>query len=447
MTGPRFRLGSQLPLFNDVDAGFRVTRFDGWWGVAQPRAELVPSGAGPGAVAVGPWDDSEAYYLLAGIISETDRAQLHTYRRQLTAALPGDTDVAVEVLDADDVDLQAFVRLYDRPTLDILGPSLVFEFPLVATDPHKYSLTPLTGVMGVFTGSDWFRVYSNPIPNTSYEADVTGWPNLTNCTVARSTAQAFEGGASMEMTASSAAAMTAKTATGTSGFAVVKHDSYTFSARFRAAATARSCRVVVEWFTGAGASISTSTGTSVTNTTTGWTEATVTAAAPATAAFGAVGVEVLAPANAEVHFVDKVVGPWGRVYAVDTVPTPDLFYRTYEQAQDASDFPPAVVLTSAGDTTSRRLTVSVTGPVTLGDWHLLNEATGARLWVDLSLLSSQTVVFDCLRQTAELNGADITNLVFGDFLTLEPGSNTYRLVSGTESAGFAQITDALAAYR
>ena len=86
-----------------------------------------------------------------------------------------------------------------------------------------------------------------------------------------------------------------------------------------------------------------------------------------------------------------------------------------------------------------RVTVTVTGPLDEGDWFLLHENTGQRLWVDLSLTADQTVEFDCYQQTATLNGNAIDTNVFGDFLTLEPGENTYRLVTGTDSAGSATV--------
>lgn len=99
----------------------------------------------------------------------------------------------------------------------------------------------------------------------------------------------------------------------------------------------------------------------------------------------------------------------------------------------------AAVLVCEGDATSRRLTFAVTGPLNEGDWFLLHEQTGDRLYLDRALTATQTVTFDCYRQTATLNGNSVDTEVFGDYLTLLPGSNTYRLISGTETAGSATV--------
>jgi len=152
---------------------------------------------------------------------------------------------------------------------------------------------------------------------------------------------------------------------------------------------------------------------------------------------------------------------WFRSYVLDTAPSPDQAYRTYSldvtpnpdrgyrqhiQAQDPNAAAPALLLTSDGDVGSRRVTVEVTGPLTQGDWHMVNELTGDQLFADLGLVAGQTVVFDCFNQRATLNGTSVDSLVFGDYLSFEPGANTYRLVAGNQSAGFATVT-AFAAYK
>lgn len=304
MSVPSIRVGD-LPDFSAGDPQWRCTGVDGWYDGAVPRAEMFPNGAGPGATPVGPWDDAEAYYLFRGAIIADDRATLHQRRRALLEALPSDETVSFTVLDDDDVDLQAFVRRYDKPTIELVtGNLLTFQIPLVAFDPLKYAAESLDGSMGVFTGDTWFRsdfLDTAPTPDEGY-----------------------------------------------------------------------------------------------------------------------------------------------RVYTLDSGTT---YYRTYTQETSVGVFQPAAVLTSEGDATSRKLTIAVTGPLTQGDWHLVNEATGDELWADLSLSAGQTIVFDCYTQRATIDGAPVDSLVFGDFLTLEPGDNTYRLVSGQQSSGFASITTALPAYK
>jgi hypothetical protein len=305
MTGPSISIAG---LVSNAGNGDIHMTLDGWYAVAKPNAEIVLSGAGPGGIAVGPWDPTEAYYTLRGWVYDTNRANLIALRRTLLAALPAQTDNSLVVLgNAEDFDLQAFVRLYDKPDIDFEGNALKFTLPLVALDPLRYSLNGLTGVMGVFTGSDWYSTFvldTAPTPDDGYST-----------------------------------------------------------------------------------------------------------------------------------------------FVLDTAPTPDDAYSIFQQAQSTSPYPQSVSLTSAGDVVSRRVTIEVTGPLTAGDWHIMHEQTGDELWADVSLIDGQSVVFDCYEQTATLEGTSVDSLVFGSFLSLRPGVNTYRLVSGTQSNGYATITEALEAYR
>lgn len=129
-------------------------------------------------------------------------------------------------------------------------------------------------------------------------------------------------------------------------------------------------------------------------------------------------------------------GTWVRRYTDDA----GTWVRRYEQDLDAGDLPDSVVLDSAGETTSEEVVVEVTGPVTAGDWHLLNEATGDIMWADLTLTAEQTLRFDSAAKTLTLNGAPVDRFMFGNWLTLPPGQSVWRLVSGTDSAAFASVT-------
>jgi hypothetical protein len=464
--GISFRVGTFAALFNDTDDNFRITDFGGWWSRAQPRAELVPSGAGPGAAAVGPWDDSESYYTLTGVIRELDRVQLHTYRRQLLTALPADTEAVIEALDPDDDDLQIFVRLYDKPDVTMIGETLLqFTIPLVATDPYKYLTTSsgLTGTVGVFAGSEWFLeptipaagselLPANVADGTDTSSNTTGWTAGGAYAVLSSDTTKFYAGARSLKIACTAATDTAYL-TYQDHTNVTAGLRYVFGTRVTADAAVK-LRALIQWRDNADVSKGTSESTLVTVPIDGtWAEIRVADVAPA----GATRAELVLRRN------DSGAGNYtGNVYTdawtlkaqaqpyvaftLDTVPTPDDWDLLFTQAAPSSAFPEFVLLTSNGDTTSRRVTIEVTGPLTQGDWWVTNEATGDQLWADLSLQSTQTVVFDCFNQTATLNGADISDLVFGDFLTLEPGAgNVFRLVSGVQSAGFATIV-ALPAY-
>lgn len=144
----------------------------------------------------------------------------------------------------------------------------------------------------------------------SIETDATGWAVDTNCTLARSTTDAVNGTASLQLTSAAAGAMRART---TTRYAITVGQTYTAVASFKTAVSARSVRVLIRWYTAivAGSLVSTTTGASVTDGTGGYTLASATAAAPATATHAEVVLEVLATAAAsEVHRADAIdIGP------------------------------------------------------------------------------------------------------------------------------------------
>lgn len=137
-------------------------------------------------------------------------------------------------------------------------------------------------------------------------AAALGWTAGTSTTVARSTAQAADGAASLALTRTgTTGSATATTPGATSGTPVRPGVTVAGVGSFRAAATARSVRLLINFFDVSGDPIAgTLTGGSVTDTTSGWTQATVTGAAPATAGWMQLQAEVLTAAAAEVHYLD-----------------------------------------------------------------------------------------------------------------------------------------------
>lgn len=146
---------------------------------------------------------------------------------------------------------------------------------------------------------------TNLVTNPGFETDITGWTAESNCSIARSTAQASSGIASMAVTITAAGSGGAITSTGTSGVPVTAGATYTATAKFRAATTGRTCTTYINWYDGAGAFISNTSG-SVVDTTTGFSLASVTATAPATAAYASVATWAAGAAAGEVHYVDAV---------------------------------------------------------------------------------------------------------------------------------------------
>lgn len=88
----------------------------------------------------------------------------------------------------------------------------------------------------------------------------------------------------------------------------------------------------------------------------------------------------------------------------------------------------ALGIVNAGTVSSRKFTVSITGPLTAGGWRLRNDTNGGELGFDVGLLSSTDVLLiDFMGETVLLNGYPIAYTLSGDFWGLDPGSNTIRL--------------------
>lgn len=150
-----------MPDFNEEGQDtYVIEDMEGWWDSPPPRAVLVPNGGGAGAVPSGDWLHTEAYHVLSGWVIAAPAAQ-EAIRAQLLQAIPTTTTVAINYLGRGwDVDKTIYVRRYDRPTITKHRDRIRFALPIVAPDPHKYAMVPLTGGMGVYSGSDWIETYS-----------------------------------------------------------------------------------------------------------------------------------------------------------------------------------------------------------------------------------------------------------------------------------------------
>jgi hypothetical protein len=137
-----------------------------------------------------------------------------------------------------------------------------------------------------------------------FEVALGSWVASVNCAVVRSTTLPANGVADMQMTATGAGTMSAEIPL--AGLKpVLGSTQYTAVASFRSAVTARSVNVKLRWYDRT-ALLSTTSGSNVTDGTGGYVQAVVTATSPANAVYGAVVVEVVSAAAAEVHRVDMV---------------------------------------------------------------------------------------------------------------------------------------------
>ena len=150
----------------------------------------------------------------------------------------------------------------------------------------------------------------------------------------------IDGTHSLALTATAAGAMAASTGAGpypASYYPVVAGQTYTASAYFYPGSTARSVNVYIQWytsspvtgtgayaftatgvitqpakgsfagtFTGSSSSSFTTTGSNVSEVANTWTQATVSAVAPAGALYARIGVNILSFGASEVHYIDQV---------------------------------------------------------------------------------------------------------------------------------------------
>jgi hypothetical protein len=143
--------------------------------------------------------------------------------------------------------------------------------------------------------------------DASFEGATTGsWGAQTNVTVVVSTTQKLDGLQSMRMTATGAGNMSAITAGGVFPYQIKAGQQYTALASFRAGSAGRSCRIGIQWVDQTGANMGAVVlGSNVTDTTGGFTQAFVTATAPAGSYGARLVVEVVSAGAAEIHYVDQ----------------------------------------------------------------------------------------------------------------------------------------------
>lgn len=282
------------PDFNPQDGStLRKILKMNWGETAVPNTVLVANGGAAGAIASGMSLPAEMYYDLEGRV-QGPRDALGAEWRSLLASIPPDRDVPMTVLGGGlDPDLQTWVRRYDKAT-PTFSSRLDFALHLVATDPYKYALAPISSGVAMFVTDIWFQTYAKP---------------------------------------------------------------------------------------------------------------------------GSVWVDTYA----------KPATRW---------------VSTYLKAAPSGPYETTLNINSAGRVPSQRVVTVIAGPLTAGRWFLTNLVTGDKCWVNLSISQNQRVTIDTLNRSAALDGSDVSELFFGDWPRLYPGTNTVRLVGVTSgaTAAFATIT-------
>jgi hypothetical protein len=140
--------------------------------------------------------------------------------------------------------------------------------------------------------------------DASFELTIGGWAVGANCTIARSSAQAADGSNSLAMTSVASGLMNAALNSAQRP-AVIAGQTYSAHAKFLTAATAQSCRVILNFYNSGGTGIGTTNATLVTDATGAWVSSSCSAVAPAGAVKAGLVVQVQTTAGAsEIHYVD-----------------------------------------------------------------------------------------------------------------------------------------------
>lgn len=218
----------------------------------------------------------------------------------------------------------AYVRVYSAFGAKSLWASRSFSVsgpsPGVPSDDNTVSGTPGIGVVSVVP-DNYSSSVSLQLRDTSnllsvQQADfetTTDAPEYltTNCAFDVDTSVSFAGVGSGKLTASSAATMSVRT----TRVRCAEGLPVTARSQFKAAATGRTVNIRVLFYDSAFTALAGTLTASSTDVTTTWKDVVVTGQTPAGTVWAAVELEVVSPANAEVHNVDHV----GLMYGTNTL--------------------------------------------------------------------------------------------------------------------------------
>lgn len=416
---------------------------DGWGNTPGVDSIIIPNGGAPGAVSGGPWLDKEKYMTFGGAVVRSSRAASlqaaddirSMFRPGSTLRIERDTPVGTLFMD---------VRVYDSVIIDeTVDEGFRWIAPVSALDPYKYSGS-LTGQAGVFAGAPYFRAYLAGTYNSTFDADVAGWTAGASTTLTWTAAQDNIGqGGAMQLTRTGTTGDATATVTSpqTAGQPVVPGQVVQSKGYFKAATVSRSCRLDVKFYTAAGALVSTVAGVANADATGSWTGPVyTTTTVPATAAFAVPAPVIVSAAAGEIHYVEDITMESFRIYNGSNA-------RTYQQAVVSGAYPEAVSMVNAGNEVSRRVTITLVGPLGSGDYVIDNETTGETMLPLVTLDAGRVMVIDCYNKSATVDGVDVTSSIKGDWITLAAGANSIRLLGGVANPDAYMTVDALSAWR
>lgn len=212
-----------------------------------------------------------------------------------------------------DVSFQAFPygRSDTQESIQFNSPAQVFPTPPSPVTIDDFGLT--IGPTNWLTGDA-----------STFDGSTGGWAGVTNCTIAQVSTPTQAGAGALRLTSSAAGNMNADNLLGgsyQSMMPVNQGDTVTATGYWRAAVTARSANIGVDFFDVSGNTVGgTLRGSNITDSTTAYTQATAAVTAPAGAAYARANAQVVSTGAAnEQHYLDTVTLQRGAVYsAVDS---------------------------------------------------------------------------------------------------------------------------------
>lgn len=172
----------------------------------------------------------------------------------------------------------------------------------------EFATTDANSLTLTFDNSDGlFTPDRQMVENSGFEVDLDGWAAILGVTgIVRTTARSHTGIASMRIEADgTGSAFVQSPETAADAMPVLPGATYTAKGWWRFNGTARDCRMILAWRDADGSTISTSEGDTITDSG-DFTQASVTATAPAHARSVSVRGQVFSPAAGEFHFLDDV---------------------------------------------------------------------------------------------------------------------------------------------
>lgn len=138
------------------------------------------------------------------------------------------------------------------------------------------------------------------------ETDASGWEVITSCTLARSTAQARSGVASLQVTKIAGQAYMAFRPAPYTSIPVNVGQEYTITAYFKGATNARNYQVWMDWANSGGGHIGGGSNASTPADNSAWAAISVTGTAPAGAVYLRPALQVNNVPDGEVHYTDDL---------------------------------------------------------------------------------------------------------------------------------------------